>query len=128
MLTTQNLIAFLAVALVIIVIPGPSVVFTIGRALVLGSGPAVLSEFGGVRVASGDPGWGYAQVDGGDAFLARYRALLAAVHRSALAGFCYTQLTDTFQEQNGLLTMDRRPKGDLAAFARATRGEEDPIG
>lgn len=48
MLTTQNLVAFLAVALVIIVIPGPSVVFTIGRALVLGSGPAVLSVLGNV--------------------------------------------------------------------------------
>jgi len=47
-LTTQNLVAFLAVALVIIVIPGPSVVFTIGRALVLGSGPAVLSVLGNV--------------------------------------------------------------------------------
>jgi threonine/homoserine/homoserine lactone efflux protein len=47
-LTTQNLLAFLAVALVIIVIPGPSVVFTIGRALVLGSGPAVLSVLGNV--------------------------------------------------------------------------------
>ena len=27
-------------------------------------------------------------------------------------GFCYTQLTDVEQEQNGLLTFDRRPKAD----------------
>lgn len=101
-----------------------------GRRIVLEddtvTGPVVLTEFGGVRVENGDPGWGYAQVDGADALLTRYRDLLAAVHRSALAGFCYTQLTDTFQEQNGLLTMDRRPKADLEALARATRGEEDP--
>lgn len=90
------------------------------------TGPVVLSEFGGVRAEHGGDGWGYAAVDGPDAFLARYRALLAAVHRSALAGFCYTQFTDTFQEQNGLLTMDRRPKADLEALARATRGEEAP--
>lgn len=90
------------------------------------AGPVVLSEFGGVRAERGGEGWGYASVDGEQAFLERYRALLAAVHGSALAGFCYTQLTDTFQEQNGLVTMDRRPKADLAALARATRGEEDP--
>ncbi|MFU8888217.1 MAG: glycoside hydrolase family 2 protein [Trueperaceae bacterium] len=101
-----------------------------GRRIVLDddavTGPVLLTEFGGVRVEGDDPGWGYAQVDGADALLTRYRDLLAAVHRSALAGFCYTQLTDTFQEQNGLLTMDRRPKADLAAIARATRGEEGP--
>ena len=101
-----------------------------GRRIVLDddrvAGPVLLTEFGGVRVASDDPGWGYAQVDGAEALLARYRELLAAVNRSALAGFCYTQLTDTFQEQNGLLAMDRRPKAELAALARATRGEEDP--
>ena len=27
-------------------------------------------------------------------------------------GFCHTQLTDIEQEQNGLLTFDRRPKAD----------------
>lgn len=87
--------------------------------------PLVLSEFGGVRDATEAGGWGYAQVDGGDALLERYRALMRAVHDgAALAGFCYTQLTDTFQEQNGLLTMDRRPKADIASLARATRGEE----
>jgi len=101
-----------------------------GRRIVLDddavTGPVLLTEFGGVRVENGALGWGYAQVDGAEALITRYRDLLAAVHRSALAGFCYTQLTDTFQEQNGLLTMDRRPKADLGALARATRGEEDP--
>lgn len=101
-----------------------------GRRIVLDddhvTGPVVLTEFGGVRVDTGDPGWGYAEVRGAEALLTRYRDLVRAVHDSALAGFCYTQLTDTFQEQNGLLTMDRRPKADLHALARATRGEEDP--
>jgi hypothetical protein len=46
------------------------------------------------------------------------------VHSSAqLAGFCYTQLTDTYQEVNGLLYADRTPKADLEALAAATRGE-----
>ena len=31
-----------------------------------------------------------------------------------VAGYCYTQLTDTEQEVNGLLTEDRAPKIDPA--------------
>lgn len=86
--------------------------------------PVLLTEFGGVRIEDGAPGWGYSAVPDADAFAGRYEALLAAIHRSALAGFCYTQLTDTFQERNGLLTMDREPKAPLERLARATRGED----
>ncbi|HLU82211.1 MAG TPA: glycoside hydrolase family 2 TIM barrel-domain containing protein [Trueperaceae bacterium] len=89
--------------------------------------PVLLSEFGGVRIEDGAPGWGYTAVPDSAAFLDRYQALLnvvvGATRTGALAGFCYTQLTDTFQERNGLLSMDRVPKADLAALARATRGE-----
>jgi hypothetical protein len=35
-------------------------------------------------------------------------------------GFCYTQLTDTYQEANGLLNADRTPKIPLAEIAKAT--------
>jgi hypothetical protein len=46
-----------------------------------------------------------------------------AVNRIELfAGFCYTQLTDTFQEANGLFKGDRTPKFSIQAMARATRG------
>jgi hypothetical protein len=37
----------------------------------------------------------------------------ALLDSEVLAGFCYTQLTDTEQETNGLLTAERRPKLDL---------------
>ena len=33
-----------------------------------------------------------------------------------MAGFCYTQLTDTAQERNGLLDEHRKPKVDPAAI------------
>ncbi len=33
-----------------------------------------------------------------------------------VAGFCYTQLTDTLQERNGLLTESREPKLALATL------------
>ncbi len=41
-----------------------------------------------------------------------------------LAGFCYTQLTDTYQEANGLLRADRTPKFPLRQIAMATAGRE----
>ena len=39
-----------------------------------------------------------------------------------LAGYCYTQFADTYQEANGLLFADRTPKFPLEEIARATRG------
>lgn len=100
-----------------------------GRSLVLGgfqpeSHALMLSEFGGVAVASqAEAGWGYSQVLGPEEFLERYRAFMDAVRRcESLAGFCYTQFTDTFQEQNGLLYADRSPKVDMLALAQATTG------
>ena len=44
--SVSNLTGFLLIALVVIVIPGPSVVYTIGRALVLGRRAALLSVLG----------------------------------------------------------------------------------
>lgn len=44
--STSSLVSFLLVALVVIVVPGPSVVFVIGRAMILGTKGAVLSVFG----------------------------------------------------------------------------------
>ena len=33
-----------------------------------------------------------------------------------ICGFCYTQLYDIEQEQNGLYTYDREPKFDMTVF------------
>ena len=41
---------------------------------------------------------------------------------SMFAGFCYTQFADTYQERNGLLYGDRRPKIPIDDIAVATRG------
>jgi beta-galactosidase/beta-glucuronidase len=87
----------------------------------------VLSEFGGVRLGDAEaPGtWGYATARSRDDLLDRYRAQWRAVHGSrSLAGACWTQLTDTYQEANGLLRADRTPKVDPDAVSRATRGRE----
>ena len=44
--TTQNIIGFLLLSVVIILVPGPSVLFAVGRALALGTRAAFISVFG----------------------------------------------------------------------------------
>lgn len=73
--------------------------------------PVILSEFGGIRLGQGK-GWGYQQVQTAEEFLASFAPLMKSVYGCRLTGYCYTQLTDTFQEQNGLLYMDRSAKLD----------------
>jgi hypothetical protein len=43
------------------------------------------------------------------------------VETPLFSGFCYTQFADTFQEVNGLLDAERRPKIPLADIAAAVR-------
>jgi beta-galactosidase/beta-glucuronidase len=88
--------------------------------------PIVLSEFGGIALSTGKNNiWGYSQCETPEEFLERYRALLEAVRSlPRLAGFCYTQFTDTYQEANGLLFANREPKAPIKEIAQATRGEE----
>lgn len=86
--------------------------------------PVMLTEFGGVTYQpEGNSEWhGYGIVKDSDAFLAKYRELVDAILASpALSGFCYTQLTDTGQETNGLLTENREPKLDVAAVREITQ-------
>ena len=86
--------------------------------------PIMITEFGGIALGGPkDETWGYSRSATAEQFLERYRALLTTVRNlPALAGFCYTQLTDTYQEVNGLLYADRTPKAPLEAIARATAG------
>ena len=76
-----------------------------------------VSEYGGIRWSEGD-GWGYGNAPKSEEeFLARYRGLTEALlGNSRMFGFCYTQLTDVEQEQNGLYTYDRTPKFDPAVI------------
>lgn len=103
-----------------------------GRALVLeghaqGEHPIVLSEFGGIAVASdGESCWGYSNCATPDEFARKFRELLEAVRAlELLAGFCYTQFADTYQEVNGLLRPDRTPKIPLDAIRAAVAGGGD---
>ena len=73
--------------------------------------PFFISEYGGIRWTDKE-GWGY-----GDApkteeeFLTRLKGLTdVLLDNDKMFGFCYTQLTDVEQEQNGLYTYDRIAK------------------
>jgi hypothetical protein len=83
----------------------------------------MLSEFGGIsyRPQASESWFGYGTVTERDAFLSKHHELVDAILDSpAIAGFCYTQLTDTEQETNGLLTANREPKLDLATVRSIT--------
>lgn len=99
-----------------------------GRLLLLEGQPAdqpiMLTEFGGIAY-SGDPTstWGYSRSESAEELGKQYMHLLRVVRAlPVLAGFCYTQFTDTYQEANGLLYADRRPKLPIENIALATRG------
>ena len=78
--------------------------------------PILVTEYGGIGLVSGQNAWGYgnlAQTPG--ELLARYDALTGALQQiPECVGFCYTQLSDVEQEQNGLYTYGRKPKLDPA--------------
>lgn len=83
--------------------------------------PLLVTEFGGVRFAESG-GWGYLEVANREQFVSTYRALIRALmSEGPVEGFCYTQLTDIEQEQNGLLAFDRTPKIDPQAIHPITQ-------
>lgn len=89
--------------------------------------PFLLTEFGGIAFSRDFDGtWGYSRARTEQDLAQRYIRLMEAVRSiPILGGFCYTQLTDTYQEANGLLYMDRTPKFDLHLMNIATRGARD---
>ena len=84
--------------------------------------PMLLTEYGGIAMAkdSGDGNWGYnGAAKDEEAFLKRFEAITQAFkHMPGFVGYCYTQLTDVFQEVNGLLDMDRNPKANIDEIRR----------
>jgi hypothetical protein len=90
--------------------------------------PLMLTEFGGIALARRDNGsWGYSVAATPREFAERYDRLLRTVRGlGLLAGFCYTQFADTYQEVNGLLYADRTPKIPIHEIAAATAGPAVP--
>ena len=79
-----------------------------------GGQPVFVSEYGGIKWAGDESvaSWGYGvDVKTPEEFAARYCGLTEAlISNEKMHGFCYTQLYDIEQEQNGLYTYDRQRK------------------
>ena len=100
--------------------------------------PVNASEYGGVAYVRSGGGWGYRTSGSEEAFIGDYVAMTRLLLGCGkLSGFCYTQLYDVEQEQNGLYTYDRRPKfsaagmraiaecnREIAAIERTDSGED----
>lgn len=87
-----------------------------------GKKPAFVSEYGGIQWSLGSRGdaWGYGNAPKSEQeFIDRYKGLTdALLDNERMFGFCYTQLYDIEQEQNGLYYYDRSPKFDPEIFRR----------
>ncbi|MFJ9123466.1 glycoside hydrolase family 2 protein [Streptomyces sp. NPDC102340] len=93
--------------------------------------PYFCSEFGGIwwnpeeaGDAAGsdqDASWGYGERPRDEEeFQARFAALTGVLLEDPdMFGYCYTQLTDVFQEQNGIYRFDRSAKLDVERVRRA---------
>jgi beta-galactosidase/beta-glucuronidase len=87
--------------------------------------PYFCSEFGGIwwqpKAADGEYSWGYGdRPKTVEEFYDRFAGLCSALLDNPLMfGYCYTQLTDVHQEQNGIYDFDRSEKFDLARIRAA---------
>lgn len=86
--------------------------------------PVMVTECGGIFFNVEDTsGWGYTNAEREEDFYRIYHQVVSAMLGSpVLQGFCYTQLTDVQQEQNGLLTFDHRPKFDCEVIRAINEG------
>ena len=82
--------------------------------------PFFVSEFGGIwwnpKAAEDENSWGYGERPKNvQEFYQRFEALCnVLLDNPDMFGYCYTQLTDIFQEQNGVVYFDRTDKFDLS--------------
>ena len=90
-----------------------------------GGEPFFVSEYGGIAWNLFSGGWGYGEGPKTiDEFYERFKGLAdAMLDNENISGFCYTQLTDVEQEQNGLYTYDRKPKFDCERLKRILSGK-----
>jgi beta-galactosidase/beta-glucuronidase len=95
--------------------------------------PYLVDEFGGIRWIPPDRrpyseiSWGYGEGPKTlDEFYERLDGLVRAIDGlDHVCGWCYTQLTDVEQEQNGIYSYDRTEKFDMKRIRRIFRGDQE---
>ncbi len=99
------------------------------REVEYGGQPYLVDEYGGIKwiagLANSEISWGYGEGPKTlEEYYARLRALTDVIldFSDEVCGYCYTQLTDVEQEQNGVYNYDRTEKFDMerirAVFSR----------
>lgn len=90
--------------------------------------PMFMSEYGGIRWSNLE-GWGYGNAPTSEQeFKDRYKGLTdALLDNPTMFAFCYTQLYDVEQEQNGLYTYEREKKFDDMTFFHAVNTRKAAI-
>jgi beta-galactosidase/beta-glucuronidase len=82
-----------------------------------------LDEYEGKGIGGKDnwAAWGYGDnPKTHEEFYARFEGLMSAMlDNPGICGFCYTQLTDVYQEKNGVYAFDRREKFDMDRISAA---------
>lgn len=75
--------------------------------------PVIVSEYGGIAFCGGD-GFGYGnKVQSEEDFIRRFDEITTAIKEIPyICGYCYTQVSDVQQEENGLMDMERNFKVD----------------
>ena len=87
--------------------------------------PYFVSEFGGIwwnpEIKPGEESWGYGQKPASiDEYYDRFSRLCGALlDHPGMFAYCYTQLTDVYQEQNGIYRFDRSAKFDIERIRAA---------
>lgn len=93
-----------------------------------GDAPLMITEFGGISHARADETWGYSTVRSDDEYAELLGDLFGALRACpGIAGYCYTQLVDTAQETNGLLTVDHQPKLPREQIRQIVTGQAKSI-
>lgn len=100
--------------------------------------PYLLDEFGGIKwnpaqqsQSAQNTSWGYGDAPRSiDEFYDRLEKQVEAVLSLSdhIWGYCYTQLTDVEQEQNGIYYYDRSPKFDMKRIQAVFSREPGPTG
>ena len=87
--------------------------------------PYLIDEYGGIkfipagRRAFADNSWGYCEAVTPEEAMKQIADLTRVIlDNPKLVGYCYTQLTDVEQEQNGIYNYDRTPKFDADMIRR----------
>lgn len=101
------------------------------REIPYGGQPYLVDEFGGIkwipedRRAWADNSWGYGNAPKtlGEVYTRLSGQVDSILSLGHISGYCYTQLTDVEQEQNGIYNYDRTEKFDMKRIAAIFRRE-----